>query len=45
MDHNDLISRTCDDGSINLVEPRILTADTSQKDNPHSSKAMKAEDS
>ena len=45
MDHMDLISCNCDDESINLADPIILTAETSQKDNPHLGKAMKADDS
>ena len=45
MDHMNLISRNCDDESINLADPIILTAETSQKDNPHFGKAMKADDS
>ena len=44
MDHMDLISRNCDDGSINLADPRIIVAETSQKDNHHLGKAMKADD-
>ena len=44
MDHIDLISRNSDDGSINLGDPRILAAETSQKDNTHFGKAMKADD-
>ena len=44
MDHMDLISRNSDDGSINLADPRILTAETSQKDNLHLGKAMKSDD-
>ena len=45
MDHMDLISRNYDDESINLVDPIILTAETSQKDNPHLVKAIKADES
>ena len=41
MDH---ISHKSDDGSINLEDPRILEAETSQKDNLHLGKEMKAED-
>ena len=41
----DFISRNCDDGSINTADPRILTAETSQKDNHYLGKAMKADDS
>ena len=44
MDHTDLISCNSDDGSINLAEPRILAIETSQKDNLHLGKAMKADD-
>ena len=44
MDHMDLISRNSDDGYINLAYPRIITAETYQKDNPHLGKAMKAGD-
>ena len=40
----DLISRNSDDGSINLADPRIIAAETSQKDNLHLGKAMKADD-
>ena len=40
----DLISHNYDDGYINLVEPRILVAETSQKDNLHLGKAMKSGD-
>ena len=35
MDQMDLISCNSDDGSINLVDPRIIAAETSQKDNLH----------
>ena len=45
MDHMDLISRNYDDGSINLADPIILSSETSQKDNTHLGKAMKADDS
>ena len=45
MDHMDLISRNCDDISINIVDSMILTAETSQKDNLYLGKAMKADDS
>ena len=45
MDHIYLISRNSDDGSINLVDPRILAEETSQKDNLHLREAMKATDS
>ena len=44
MDHMDLISRNSDDGSINLAYPIILAAETSQKDNLHLGKSMKADD-
>ena len=45
MDKMDLISRKCDDESINIADPIILISETSQKDNPHLGKAMKADDS
>ena len=32
MEHMDLISRNSDDGSMNLADPIILAAETSQKD-------------
>ena len=35
IDHMDLISRNSDDGSINLSEPRIISAETSQKYHLH----------
>ena len=41
----DLISRNCDDESINPADPRVLTAETSQKDNPLLGKSIKADDS
>ena len=44
MRHMDLISQKSDDGSINLADPKILVAETSQKDNPHLSEAMKSDD-
>ena len=44
-DHMDLISRNCDDYSINLADPIFLTAETSEKDNHHLVKSMKADDS
>ena len=44
MDHMDLISHKYDYGSINFVDPRILAAKHSQKDNLHLGKAMKADD-
>ena len=40
----DLISQKYDYRSINLVDPRILAAKHSQKDNLHLGKAMKADD-
>ena len=40
----DLISHNSDDGSINLADPRILAAETYQKDNFHLGKAMKSDD-
>ena len=40
----DIISRNSDDGSINLAEPRTLSAETPQKDSTHLGKAMKADD-
>ena len=42
MDHMDLISCNSDDGSINLVDPIILAAETSQRYNLHLGEAMKA---
>ena len=45
MDHMDLISRNCDNESINLADQIIITAENSQKDNPHLGKSMKADDS
>ena len=39
----DLISTNSDDGSINLADPRILSAETSQKDNLHLGEVMKAD--
>ena len=44
MDHMDLISRNFDDGSVNLVDPIILAAETSQKVNLHLGEAIKADD-
>ena len=44
MDHMDLIICNSDEGSINLVDPRILAAETSQKDNLHLGEAIKADD-
>ena len=44
MDHIDLISHNYDDGSINLANPEILAAETSQKDNLHLGEAMKSDD-
>ena len=39
----DLISRNCDDGSINLADSRVLASETFQKDNIHLVEAMKAD--
>ena len=39
----DLISCNYDDGYINIVDPRILTTETSHKDNLHLGKEMKAD--
>ena len=44
MDHMDLISRNSDDVSTNLVDPIIIAAETSLKDNLHLGEAMKADD-
>ena len=44
MDHMYMISRNSDDGPINLVDPIILAAETSYKDNFHLGKAMKSDD-
>ena len=44
MDHMDRISCNSDDGSINLTDPRIFAAVTSQKDILHLGKAIKADD-
>ena len=44
MDHMDMISRNSYDISINLTDPRILSAETSQKNNVHLGKATKADD-
>ena len=44
MEHMYLISFKYDDGSINLTDPRISAEETSQKDNLHLGKAMKADD-
>ena len=44
MDHMNLISRNSDDGSINILDPRVHAAEVSQKDNPYLGKAMKADD-
>ena len=41
MDHMGLISRNLDDVSINLLDPRILAAKTSQKDNLRLGETMK----
>ena len=35
MDHMNMISRNLDDGYINLAEPRILAAETFQKNYLH----------
>ena len=43
MDHMDLISHNSDDESINLTDPRIPAAETSQKDNLHLGEVMKAD--
>ena len=40
----DLISRNYDNGTINLIYPRILATETSQKDNLHLGEAMQAGD-
>ena len=40
----DLISCNLDDLSINLADPGILAAETSQKDDLHLGKAMKTDD-
>ena len=40
----DLISSNSDDGYINLADPKILAAETSQKDNVNLGEAMKADD-
>ena len=40
----DQMSRNSDEGSINIADPNILAAETSQNDNPHLVKAMKADD-
>ena len=44
LDHMDMISCNSDYGSINLSDPRILAAETSQKDDIHLGEAMKADD-
>ena len=44
MDHMCLICCNSDDGYINLVDPIILAAETSHKNNLHLGKAMKADD-
>ena len=44
MDHMDMIILNSDDGYINLADPRIIEAKTSQKDHLHLGKAMKADD-
>ena len=42
MYHIDSISRSSDDRFINLADPRILAAGTSQKDNLHLVESMKS---
>ena len=44
MVHMDLINRNSDDGSINLSDPIIISAETSQKYNLRLGEAMKADD-
>ena len=44
MDHMDLISCNSDGRYIDLTDPRILAAETSQKDNLYLGKAIKADD-
>ena len=44
MDQMDLINRNSDDGSINLLDPIIISAETSQKYNLRLGEAMKADD-
>ena len=44
MDHMDLVNINSDDRSINLADPRIIAAETFQKDNLHLGEAMKADD-
>ena len=44
MEHMNVISCNSDDGFINLADPRILTAETSQKDNLYLVKAIRADD-
>ena len=44
MDHMDMISCNSDDVSINLADPIILEAETSQKDHLRLGEAMKADD-
>ena len=39
----DLLSRNFDDGSINLADPIIISAETSHKDNLHLGKAIKSD--
>ena len=43
-DHMDLVSCNYDDGYINLADPRIVAAETPQKDNLHLGEAMKSDD-
>ena len=40
----DLISRNFDDGPINLVDSRVLSDETYQKDNLHLGKSIKSDD-
>ena len=44
MDHMYLIGHNFDDGSINLADPTVLAAETSQKNNLNFGRAMKAVD-
>ena len=43
MDHMDLISHNYYDGSINLVYPRIIAAETYQKNHLHLGEGIKAD--
>ena len=43
MEHMNLISCNSDDGSINIVDPRILVAEKAQKDNLYLGEAMRAD--